>query len=239
MAAKADKITLIGGWASPFVMRVDIALNLKGISYENLKGISYEMLQETVGKKSDLLLASNPIYKKIPVLIHNGTPICESMIILEYIDETWSSVGTPILPSDSHDRAIARFWTAYIDDKLRGSIVKSRAMMKGTPEAGAEAGKMAAILQLLEETFGKCSLGKNFFGGDNIGCLDIAVGSHLGWIKAVEKIVGIKFLDEEKVPGLVAWSERFCGHDAVKEIMPEADKLVEFTAVLMRAAAAN
>ncbi|XP_078175938.1 glutathione S-transferase U18-like isoform X2 [Carex rostrata] len=226
MAAKTDKITLIGGWASPFVLRVRIALNLKGISYE--------MLQETVEKKSDLLLASNPIYKKIPVLIHNGTPICESMIIVEYIAETWTSVGTPILLSDSYDRAIARFWTAYIDDKS-----KLRAMMKGTPEAEAEANKMGAILQLLEDAFEKCSLGKSFFAGDNIGCLYIAVGSHLGWIKAVEKIVGIKFLDEEKVPGLVAWSERFCGHEAVKEIMPEVDKLVEFAAVLMRATAAK
>ena len=96
MAAKADKITLIGGWASPFVMRVRIALNLKGISYE--------MLQETVGKKSELLLVSNPVYKKIPVLIHNGTPLCESMIIVEYIAETWKSVGMPILPSDLYDR---------------------------------------------------------------------------------------------------------------------------------------
>ncbi|XP_078151459.1 glutathione S-transferase U18-like [Carex rostrata] len=231
MAAKADKITLIGGWASPFVMRVRIALNLKGISYE--------MLQETVGKKSELLLVSNPVYKKIPVLIHNGTPLCESMIIVEYIAETWKSVGMPILPSDLYDRAIARFWTAYVDDKLHGSIIKLRKMMKGTPEAEVEAEKMTTTLQLLEEAFWKCSLGKSFFGGDNIGCLDIAVGSYLGWIKAVEKIVGIKFLDEEKVPGLVAWSERFCGHGAVKEIMPDADKLVEFTAVLMRATAAK
>ena len=65
------------------------------------------------------------------------------------------------------------------------------------------------------------------------------MGSYLGWIKAVEKIVGIKFLDEEKVPGLVAWSERFCRHDAVKEIMPEADKLVEFQALITRATAAK
>lgn len=91
--------------------------------------------------------------------------------------------------------------------QLRELVFKLRAMMKGTPETEAVAEEMAAILQILEEVFGKCSLGKNFFGGDNIGCLDIAVGSYLGWIKAVEKIVGIKFLDEEKVPGLVPWSE--------------------------------
>jgi glutathione S-transferase len=109
-ATTADKIRLIGGWASPFVMRVRIALHLKGIEYE--------MLQETFEKKSKLLLRSNPVYKKIPVLIHNGAPICESMIIVEYIAETWATAGMPIVPSDPYERAITRFWTAYIDEKV-------------------------------------------------------------------------------------------------------------------------
>ncbi|KAJ1693406.1 hypothetical protein LUZ63_010104 [Rhynchospora breviuscula] len=189
------------------------------------------MTQETVGKKSDLLLKSNPVYKKIPVLIHNGKPICESMIIVEYIDETWS-VGASILPSDPYDRAIARFWTAYVDDKIPDLIRKLRPLVKGSAEAEVEAEKLIAALQLLEEAFEKCSKGKCFFGGDEIGYLDIALGSQLTWIKAVEKIVEIKFLDKEKIPGLVAWSERFCAHEAVKEVMPEADRLVEFTKML-------
>ncbi|KAJ4803582.1 Glutathione S-transferase [Rhynchospora pubera] len=224
MAAEKDEIKLIGGWASPFVMRPRVALNMKGVVYE--------MTQETVGKKSDLLLKSNPVYKKIPVLIHNGKPICESMIIVEYIDETWSD-GASILPPDPYDRSIARFWTAYVDDKIPDLIRKLRLLVKGSAEAEVEAEKLNAALQLLEEAFEKCSKGKGFFGGDDIGYLDIAFGSQLGWIKAVEKIVEIKFLDKEKIPGLVAWSERFCAHEAVKEVMPEADRLVEFTKMLL------
>jgi glutathione S-transferase len=126
--------------------------------------------------------------------------------------------------------------------QLRDSIFQLRTMIKGTApetEIEIEAEKMASILQLLEEAFEKCSKGKSFFGGDNIGYLDISVGSYLGWIKAVEKIVGIRFLNEEKVPGLAAWSERFCAHDAVKEIMPDSDKLVEFTALVISAIASK
>ena len=83
----------------------------------NLKSINHEFLEEEFGSKSDLLLKSNPVHKKIPVLIHADEPICESLIIVEYIDEVWTS-GPTILPSDPFDRAIARFWASYIDDKV-------------------------------------------------------------------------------------------------------------------------
>jgi glutathione S-transferase len=106
--AKSD-VKLIGAWPSPFVMRPRIALNIKSAGYE--------FLEETLGSKSQLLLESNPVHKKIPVLIHDGKPICESLVIVEYIDEVWSS-GPTILPSDPYDRALARFWAAYLDEKV-------------------------------------------------------------------------------------------------------------------------
>lgn len=111
-------VKLIGSWASVFVMRARIALNLKSISYE--------FLQETYGTKSELLLKSNPVHKKMPVLIHADKPVCESNIIVQYIDEAWSSYGPSILPSHPYDRAIARFWAAYVDDKVSFSTSTAR-----------------------------------------------------------------------------------------------------------------
>lgn len=102
-----------------------------------------------------------------------------------------------------------------------------------TEEAKAEAVEQVfAGLKLLEEAFQKCSKGKAFFGGDTIGYLDIALGSILGWLKATEKITGIKFFDEAKTPLLVQWVETFCANDAVRGVMPETDKLVEFAKML-------
>jgi len=72
------------------------------------KGVEYEYREENRFDKSPLLLEMNPVKKQIPVLIHNGKPICESMIIIQYIDEVWKN-ESPLLPSDPYERAQARF----------------------------------------------------------------------------------------------------------------------------------
>ncbi|CAL9148827.1 glutathione S-transferase U17-like [Musa acuminata AAA Group] len=219
MAPGAGEVRLIGAWPSSFVLRPRVALNLKGVEYE--------FLQEKFGEKSELLLRSNPVYKKIPVLLHHDKPVCESMIIVEYVDGAWANSGHAILPADPYERSLHRFWAVYIDDKWFPSmfgIAKAE-----TEEAKAESAEQAwAGLKLLEEAFEKLSKGKAFFGGDTIGYVDIALGSYLGWAKVIEQMTGLKLFDEEKTPLLAVWAERFCTHEAVKEVMPETEKLMEF-----------
>lgn len=101
---------MLGTWRSPFALRVRAALNFKGLQYE--------YFEEDLENKSGLLLKSNPFIKKLPVLIHNGVPICESLVILEYIEEKFSDVGPSLLPADPYERAMARFWATYIENKV-------------------------------------------------------------------------------------------------------------------------
>ena len=105
----ADEVTLLDFWASPFGMRVRIALAEKGVKYE--------YSEQDLREKSALLLQMNPVYKKIPVLVHRGKPVCESLIIVQYIDDVWRDKA-PLLPSDPYERARSMFWADFIDKKV-------------------------------------------------------------------------------------------------------------------------
>ncbi|KAF8042347.1 hypothetical protein BT93_A0847 [Corymbia citriodora subsp. variegata] len=106
----AEEVILLDFSPSPFAMKARIALREKGVHFDLRE-------EEILSNKSPLLLQMNPVHKKIPVLIHNGKPVCESNIIVQYIDETWGP-ESPLLPSDPYERACARFWADYVDKKI-------------------------------------------------------------------------------------------------------------------------
>lgn len=104
------EVKVHGIFAGPFNKRVELALKLKGVKYE--------YIEEDRSNKSVELVKYNPIYKQVPVLVHNGKPICESLIILEYIDDTWESNTVPLLPKHPYQRSMARFLAKLIDEKV-------------------------------------------------------------------------------------------------------------------------
>nr|AAF22647.1 glutathione S-transferase/peroxidase [Solanum lycopersicum] len=210
-----DEVILLDFWPSMFGMRLRIALAEKEIKYE--------YRDEDLRNKSPLLLQMNPIHKKIPVLIHNGKPICESIIGVEYIDEVWKDKA-PFLPSDPYERAQARFWADYIDKKLYDSGRKLWTTKGGEQETAKK--DFIECLKVLEGALGE----KPYFGGGNFGCVDIALIGYYSWFYAYESYANISV--EAECPKFVAWAKNCMLRDSVAKSLPDQHKVCEFVKVL-------
>ncbi|CAN8304305.1 unnamed protein product [Cochlearia groenlandica] len=217
---QTETVKLIGSWSSPYAIRARVALHLKSVEY------AYVDEPDVLKAKSELLLKSNPVYKKVPVLIHGDVSICESLNIVQYVDESWPS-DLAILPSKPYDRATARFWGQYVDEKGFAAL-DAVASAKDDGGKMAAAGNLMECLAVLEDAFQKLSKGSDFFGGENIGFVDISCGALLGPISVIEAFSGVKFLREETTPGLIKWAEKFREHEAVKPYMPTVEEFVAF-----------
>ncbi|KFK42220.1 hypothetical protein AALP_AA2G226900 [Arabis alpina] len=181
-----DKVILLNFWPSMFGMRTMIALEEKGVKYEYRE-------EDVVKNKSPLLLEMNPIYKKIPVLIHNGKPVCESIIQVQYIDEVWSDKNQ-LLPSDPYHRAQALFWADFIEKKV---FVCGRKTWATKGEELEEAKKeFTEILKTLQSELGD----KPYFGGNKFGCME-------------RESVAKSLPDPEKVVGYVLRLKKLYGYE--------------------------
>ncbi|KAG1342302.1 glutathione transferase GST 23 [Cocos nucifera] len=206
-----EGVKLYGNILSPFVLRVEWALQLKGIKYE--------YVNEDLSNKSPQLLQYNPVHKMVPVLVHNGRPIAESAVIVEYIDEAWSDFY-PLLPSNPYQKATTRFWAKFVEEKcLHGSFdVLSRVGEEQLQAVKEMQESLKTLEGHLEEN--------KFFGGETIGFVDIIAGWMPSWLGMIEEIIGIKIINEEDLPLISAWIKDFLDHNLVKETMPPQEKVM-------------
>ncbi|CAN6303282.1 unnamed protein product [Urochloa humidicola] len=208
-------LVLLDVFGSPYAQRVRIALAEKGLHYERA--------EQDLATKGDLLLRSNPVHGKVPVLLHGGRPICESLPILEYLDEAFPSTP-PLLPpaaSDPYARARARFWAEYSD---RLHVCGKRLWLRHDdgkevePEARAD---MVAVLRALDAELA----GKEFFGGGKFGYVDAAAAPFAAWFLTYERAGGISVAEE--CPGLAAWAARCVRRETVAANVYPPEKVFE------------
>ncbi|CAN6314990.1 unnamed protein product [Urochloa humidicola] len=211
-------LVLLDVFGSPYAQRVRIALAEKGLAYERA--------EQDLATKGDLL-RSNPVHGKVPVLLHGGRPICESLAILEYLDEAFPSTP-PLLPpasSDPYARAQARFWAEYSG---RLHVCGKRLWLRHDddgkevePEAVSE---MVAVLRALEAELE----GKEFFGaGGKFGYVDAAAAPFAAWFLTYERAGGISVAEE--CPGLAAWAARCVRRESVADNVYPPEKVYELT----------
>ncbi|XP_074289084.1 putative glutathione S-transferase [Silene latifolia] len=207
-----QEVKVYGVWGSPFSRRVEIALKMKGVEYE--------FIEEDLNNKSEQLLMYNPVHKKIPVLVHNGKPVVESSLIMEYIDETWKENAVQLLPTDPYKRAQVRFWSKFIDDKIMASV--GAALLSQGEDVQKAKEEMEEVLQVLESEIIK----KELFGGDKVSFLDI-IGLFVAyWVPIVQQLLGNYVLTRDKFPGIYEWADQLLDDTFIKENLPHKDKLI-------------
>jgi len=101
------RVTIIGSYVSPYVRKVLVTLDLKGIAYE-LDPIIPFMGDERFSQLSPL--------RRIPVLIDDPVTLCDSTVICEYLNERYPQ--PPLLPEGAAERARARWLEEFADTRM-------------------------------------------------------------------------------------------------------------------------
>ncbi|KAI3917876.1 hypothetical protein MKW98_000110 [Papaver atlanticum] len=191
-----EEVKLYGMWASLYAKRVEMALKMKGIPYE--------YIEEDLMNKSEKLLSCNPVYKKSPVLVHHEKPVSESLIILEYIDETWNCPPL-LLPKDPSQRAKVRFCTNFIDQQMI-PLIREIYKFEGEQQ------------EKIVKEFSKIGT-VDFCGGETPGLLDIVFCSVFGIHKG-DGSSGVREFEMDANPLLFKWLNSPRDLPVVKEISP-------------------
>ncbi|KAL0731780.1 hypothetical protein Bca4012_027874 [Brassica carinata] len=219
MEENKSKVTLHGMWASTYSKRVEIALKLKGIHYE--------YVEEDLSNKTETLVQLNPVHKKVPLLVHDGKPVAESQVILDYVDETWKN-SPRLLPDDPYERAQVRFWVSYINQQVIeviGQVLfqEGEAQAKSIEEARER-------FRVLEEGLKKHFPDKTIRENDDVGLLDIIIISTFGSHKVYHEELGLEtsLINPVNTPTLYNWIESLKELTVMKEAEMPSDRLVPF-----------
>jgi len=97
-------------WSSVCSVRARMALEEKQVAWESRYIDLFQFQQMTPE-----YLAINPD-GVVPTLVHDGQPVRESAIIIEYVDEAFD--GPPLAPERAIDRARMREFMRYTDDRF-------------------------------------------------------------------------------------------------------------------------
>ncbi|TYP62435.1 maleylacetoacetate isomerase [Stutzerimonas stutzeri] len=107
-AGSSPTLKLYGYWRSSAAYRVRIALNLKGLAFENLP---VHLVKDGGQQRSADYKGLNP-QGLVPLLVDGDERISQSLAILEYLEEVFPLPA--LLPDDPADRARVRSLALHI-----------------------------------------------------------------------------------------------------------------------------
>ena len=164
---------LIGSHTSPFVRKVRIVLAEKKIEYEFVVDSGWH--EETQGPNF------NPL-GKIPVMVlDDHTPLFDSRVIVEYIDNV--TPNNKLFPAPNRERTEVKRWEALGDgicDAAAAAFLEAKRPkgQKSNDWIERQRGKVTRTLKFMADELGD----KLFCTGTHFSMADIAVGTALGYL---------------------------------------------------------
>jgi maleylacetoacetate isomerase len=206
-------VVLYGYWRSLATYRVRIALNLKGIEYTETdvdlgKGAQYAPEYHALNPQNAL-----------PLFVHDGLKLTQSMAIIEYIEETWPKV--PLLPADAAGKARVRALAQITAADVHPLIVPRVRELLERDYGIDEPGRMKWIrhwfdrgTRAIEAALGDGKAGA-YAHGDQPSIADLALASHVAGAALFKA-------DLSSAPRLMGILERCMKLDAFKRAHPLA-----------------
>ena len=196
------KFELVSFLMCPYVRRSRIVLLEKNIEHE----VNYL-------NPEDLPIWFHDISPmgKVPVLLVDGEPLFESMVIVEYLDEI-----TPgsLYPADVFEKAKNRSWIEFGEDILSTTFdLLNTKDEKAFKQAVAKLDERFDILEEDVLTEGP------FFNGKKFGIVDAVYAPIFHFHKAVQDIDDQGLFDDR--PRLNDWSARLLEHPSVINSVPD------------------
>lgn len=164
---------LIGSYTSPFVRKVRVVLAEKKIETE----FAIDSPWTPDSGVPDI----NPLGKIPVLLLDDGTPLFDSRVIVEYLDNV--TPNNKLMPAPNRERMEVKRWEALADGLLDAALASflegKRPEKKQDPEWVAR--QQAKVRRTLDYMAGE--LGENpWCMGTHFSLADIAVGVALGYL---------------------------------------------------------
>ena len=210
---------IVGSYLSPYVRKVLVCLDLKGVEYR------IDPIVPFYG--NDEFTKISPV-RRIPVLIDDCVTLSDSTVICEYLEDRYPTPA--LLPSSPADRARARWIEEYADTRMgevfiwrffNEIVIKRFVWGEATDDAVIENTRTVEIPQVLDYLESELPSQHTFFFGE-IGVADVSVAA---FFRNAE-FAGFT-IDSQRWPRTSEFVVRTLGHPSFAKLRPWEDLLLK------------
>ncbi len=188
-------LTLVSHTLCPYVQRAAIVLAEKQVSFERR--------YVDLSNKPEWFKAISPL-GKTPVLLVGDTPIFESAVICEYLDET---IEPRLHPFDPMERALHRGWMEFGSALL--NVIGAFYAAPDEATLQTKAAEMHSRFTQLEAVLGSGP----YFEGERFCMVDVIFGPIFRYFDVFDEIADFRCMTD--LPKVQAWRVALHEHESI------------------------